>query len=59
MSLLHSDAVKGVFQSHFGYISIDLKNGTTKWYNQDKMDWIIQYIRDNNLNEKLEYVAME
>lgn len=58
ISLLKERKVKGVFQPHFGYVSIDLKDGTTKWYAQEKVDWIIEYILENHKNE-LEYAAME
>jgi hypothetical protein len=59
ISLLHSGRVRGVFQPHFGHVSIDLKDGTTKWYDQEKLDWIIEYIYRHNLQGELEYVAME
>ncbi len=58
ISLLEKKKVKGVFQPHYGYVSVDLKNGERKWFKQEKMDWIIQYVMENHKGE-LEYVAME
>ena len=58
ISLLKQKKVKGIFQPRYGYVSIDLKDGSTKWFKQEKMDWIIRYVIDNHRGE-LEYAAME
>jgi len=58
-SLLESGQVEIVCQWHNGPVELKLRDGRELEFYQPRIDWITSYIRDNDLNDKIDLVLVE
>lgn len=51
--LMSSGEVEEVFQPHQGLVTLMLKDGSARCFDQPHLDWVLSYVKDNGLWDKI------
>jgi len=58
-ALISSGKVKTIFQPHHGPVFLDLRDGTSHCFNQPYLDWVYDFVKENNLRDKVDAMPVE
>lgn len=58
-SLIASGQVEEIFQPHVGCVVLTLRDGTYVSFNQPHLDWVLGYLRENDLESKVDRIFIE
>jgi hypothetical protein len=58
-SLIASGQVKEIFQPHLGCVILIMRDGRYLSFDQPHLDWVLDYVRDNGLESKVDGISVE
>jgi len=58
-ALISSGKVKTIFQPHHGPVFLELRDGSSHCFNQPYLDWVYDFVKENNLRDKVDAMPVE
>ena len=58
-ALIPSGQVREIFQPHQGCVILTLRDGRVLAFDQPHLDWVLHYVRDHGLEDRIEALTTE